>query len=1025
MKRISLMLVEALSMAIILFLSIRTYLLGNGFYEYADQYWSVIPGINSFASFVPDSGFLFTRIIVSWPVYFFQGLPSILGEKASIVYLVALYFLIIYLAIFTIRRILESSFHVKLSASGGYLFFLVLFIFIFTNLENQNLFVDGGMVTDSIISVLMLVSFFIIFYNSRFWFLILPSFLSITALLDPDYLPMFLILATLSYLLAKLNNVSLIKTLPKYIISIILFLPSLFFIVFNIDISTGAFLTHSTGLRLFSAGGEQMYSRNLNIFSVLSLSGHFWSTLVFTPPSILLHLSNFGSFPGMGYPIEVLMVPGLIFDIWYIILFLPFIISILSFAYPRLRKISAAGGLILFISVLLSLYAYIPPLMNFFSFLVRIPYLGSYIGTSISLPGHFLLLLSVSYEILVTAFMFGLLTYENKTVGSTPKRNSDNSIKKAIFSITSSLSQYKKLLRNRGEGLRIAISVFLICLLLFSGWQAVEGNFFPARGDAFAPIQGNGLVNSAPFQPRSMTPDELKVYYYINDQNASFNIYWPAITWPSGQGWPLQKPEASLQYLPSMVSQDLPGDAYYYLEYSDVRYVVVENNSNLSYPGIPNLFDQEFGNASFSHVISFFNTVPHVSQVFDFTNLVVYKISRSDQGNKSDYMVIRPDGNVNYSRLYDILGTMGLYPVITNSGSGISAGVDDASDAIDMVSPVSVSFPAASISLFHNGKYTTTLKSDSVNISDISLSNLGGNRSTFSVSSRNISVAGQLSSISSISYAGENSSQNESLSLVPGSYYTFSLNFNISDIRNVSYLGVSLYDNSSGITSTLSSLSITAAPGIKKANFIIGKATRGEINAKIFVIGTNYSAAIENVTYSLYRLPLNPYTPYGYYSVINGTLPLHFPSQKTTAYLLIRGNFSYNGISESQRNFSWLEVPIHTTDNLSGSFQIASILYSNLSLDGLQSHGLLLNRYAPFAVVRYDNHNVFPLETVNSLSFYYGENLSAKDVYYFDNNAMMIFYILVVTEILVLLIIPSLIRCHSSRRSARRAAGEK
>jgi hypothetical protein len=1025
MKRFSLILIEAFSIALILFLSIRIYLIGNGYYEYADQYWSVIPGINSFASFVPNNGFVFTRIIVSWPVYFFQGLPSIIGEKVSVVYLVSFYFLIICVAIFAIRRILETNFHSKLSRSGNYLFFLALFIFIFTNLENQNLFVDGGMVTDSIISVLMLISFFIIFYNTRFWFLIIPSFLSISALLDPDYLPMFLILVTLSYLLTKLNNNSLVKILPKYISSIILFLPALFFILFNINISTGAFLTHSTGLRLFSAGSELNYSKNLNILSVLSLSGHSWSTLVFAPPSIYTHLSNLGSFAGFGVPIDILIIPGLIFDIWYMTLFLPFILSILSFSYPRLRRISVAGGIFMFVSVALTLYSYIPPLLNTFSSLVRIPYIGSYIGTAISLPGHFLMLLSVSYEILIITFLFGLLTKEKNDLRLFLQRRVKNCNKSGVSGKVFKLLPCNKLLLNKNNGLRITISILLIFILVFSGWQAFEGNFFPARGDAFSPILENGLVNSAPFQPRNMTNEEQKVYYYINSQTAPFNIYWPAIIWPDGQGWPLQKPEASLPFLPSMVSQDLPSDAYYYLEYSDVKYVVVENNSGLSYPGIPNLLAQEFGSVSFHKVIKFFNTVPNISQVFNFTNLVVYKISKSFQGNPSHYMVVRPNENFNYSKLYDIIGTMGLNPVITNSGLGNSVGANDSSETIDVISPINLSRPEESFYLYNNGNYLATLRSGKVDVSDISLATLGGNLTSFNVSSRNISIKGHLSSVSSITYAERNSSQNYNLSLENGSYYTFSVYFNLSHLTNVSYLSINLFDNSSGIISNLSSQIISATTGMKKANFILGKSLKGKISATIFVTGTNYSAVLENINYSLYRLPLDPYTPYGYYSVINGTLPLHFPNGKTTAYLLIRGRVLYSHTQDSRNTFSWLEIPFNGVDNISGDFEIASLLYSSLPLTDLQFQGLLLNKYTPFEVVKYDNHNIFPTETVNSLSFYYGRNLSGNDTYYYDNNVMMIFYILVVSEILVLLIAPNIIRYKIYLRFTRSVKGEK
>ena len=124
-------LIEISSLAIILFVSIRTFLLGNGFYEYADQYWSINPGINSFAAFNPDNGFIFTRTIISWPVFFFEKLPSLLGEKVTLLYLIAFYFIISYVCITTIRRLLENNYGKKLKMWQRLLFFYISFLFIF------------------------------------------------------------------------------------------------------------------------------------------------------------------------------------------------------------------------------------------------------------------------------------------------------------------------------------------------------------------------------------------------------------------------------------------------------------------------------------------------------------------------------------------------------------------------------------------------------------------------------------------------------------------------------------------------------------------------------------------------------------------------------------------------------------------------------------------------------------------------------------------------------------------------------
>ena len=535
--------IEIVSLIIFLFLSVRVFLMGTGFYEYADQYWSVLSGINSFATFNPDGGFIFTRIIVSWPVYFFERFPSLIGEKFTLVYLIAVYFAITYIAITIIRRLLERRCNVKLSWWKRLAFFYVSFIFIFANIESQNLFVDGGMVTDNIIMVMMILSIFLIIFDSRFWFLEVGAFLSITFLLDPDYIPMFLLAILVVSVFSKFNRVELKRSISYSLFSILLMLPSFFFILFNIDISTGSFLLHSTGFRTFSIGNELFYSRNLNLSSVLSLNGHSWSTMVFTAPTILLHLSALGSMTGIGGPIDILVVPGLVYHLWYLSLFVPFIISILSLFYLKGQKELLAPLVLLFVSVLLALNAYIPYIPQLLKLLTIIPYLGNFTSTALSLPGHFLLLEAASYGVLIIFFIFNLLT------GSIPKvkiSKSKNKVGESESHIIIFIT-FKKtsiISTKRISSLQVIFSVILIAVLLFSGWQALEGDFFPARDNAFGPTLPNGLVDSAPFSPRNLTTSQLEVYNYLHNQNETFSIYWPAISWPSGQGWVSPKPEA-------------------------------------------------------------------------------------------------------------------------------------------------------------------------------------------------------------------------------------------------------------------------------------------------------------------------------------------------------------------------------------------------------------------------------------------------------------------------------------------------
>ena len=995
--------IEIVSLIIFLFLSVRVFLMGTGFYEYADQYWSVLSGINSFATFNPDGGFIFTRIIVSWPVYFFERFPSLIGEKFTLVYLIAVYFAITYIAITIIRRLLERRYNVKLSWWKRLAFFYVSFIFIFANIESQNLFVDGGMVTDNIIMVMMILSIFLIIFDSRFWFLEVGAFLSITFLLDPDYIPMFLLAILVVSVFSKFNRVELKRSISYSLFSILLMLPSFFFILFNIDISTGSFLLHSTGFRTFSIGNELFYSRNLNLSSVLSLNGHSWSTMVFTAPTILLHLSALGSMTGIGGPIDILVVPGLVYHLWYLSLFVPFIISILSLFYLKGQRELLAPLVLLFVTILLALNAYIPYMPHLLKLLTIIPYLGNFTSTALSLPGHFLLLEAASYGVLIIFFIFNLLTVSIPKVKIFKSKNKVGESKSHIIKFIT-FKKISLISTKRRSSLQVIFSVILIAVLLFSGWQALEGDFFPARDNAFGPTLPNGLVDSAPFSPRNLTTSQLEVYNYLHNQNETFSIYWPAISWPSGQGWVSPKPEASLPYLPHMIKQYLTNDTYYYLKSSGVKYVVIQNNSAIGFTGsYPNLLESEFGFPTYDSVLNFFNQVPHLQLIFNFSNIAVYAISNIDVGKVQQFLPLQVRTSEDYSSLYDVFGSMGLKPVLFDGGNFTSAGINDHNASIDVLPPYQFEQPSSKVLFSNNGNYSAEIKGSAITLSNFTFTNWGSNASSILLNRSYVSISGQDSSVSSISYNGNFVSHPGGFQTKNNAPYFLSVSFNVSSIRNVSYLGIGWYYWWNGNGNEQGSFHFDNTTGQKNSSLFFDYSSHSALGARIYVVGNNYTISLENISYSLSDYSRNNEVPFGVTTALSGANSIKLNEDYNTAYLLLNGTGEINGHTYTTNGFEWYMVNVSGQLDTNGKYLLGAIVLSKSPLSNYEITGYLMNQYVPYLELKNATHLIFPTITVNSIGFYAGSQIDLLHAVYYEEFSMGIFYILCVTEILALI----------------------
>lgn len=1000
-------LVEVLSLVLLAVLSVRTYLFGNGYYEYADQYWSVIPGgASSFVSYDSMGGFVFTRAIVSWPIYLFFSLPSVLAEKATILYLLGVYFAILYITVSFARSAVERYLNTKFGILRRLCFFYPATFLIFSNLENIDLFVDGGIVTDGTILLLMLLSSLIIVFDFDKKYYVAGALLSLSLLLDPDYFLMFVGIVLGWWLVIAVPRRLSLEMVRKLTIVLMSSVPSLVFMLLEIHFQTGQYLTNSTGLRAFSPQEALFMSSNLSPASVITLTGHWWSTVTFAPPSIIAFSGpSIGTLPTKGNPVYMVYTPDMISSWWYFSLFAPFLFSVGSTLFRRVKRITLPGIILMMFAMMSALYARIPPLLSLADFLVSLPLAGTFISTTLSVPGHFLMLVAVLYDFLGIVFLACMLTTPWPKFTVSVCRRGETAPLSHIHLMVSLQAPHSS---KKGYKNVVAPALLITAIIVFGGWQSINGDFYPARAGAFQPVLQNGLVDSAPFSPRQMPPCEVKAYEYLHSEPGAFNIYWPALSWPNGQGWVPPDPEAPLPGFSETLASNLSEDAMYFLESSQVRFLVLDGYANAS-------LATSFGHYSYKTVNQQLMSFSFLTQVVSCGSVKVFKVNSAPINGYDSDMLLRLQTPSDLPVMYALLRSSGYLPAFVSEENVPAIALQNSSANIDVLPPSALGLLIGKTYELNSSVVTrVSILNGFSNVQNFTLTNWGGQLSTFVIYGKHLNISGNGSSVSSISLLGNmvNSPGGYATPSVSG-LYNLSVSFSITKSINVSEAVVSFFAWNGTSSHQIGSTTITGQ-GVQGDHVFSISSLGSEfhyLTARLNVVGSNYAVAIDNLSYDLVSYQLHSSLPFGYGVSLNGSAGLPQPVGHRVFSTLLQGTGIVNGLQVSTREPEWVSGNASSQLVLSGNFSIEAVTWSTGPYSTFVKPGLLWYEYSPVLVsTRSSGGVIYPEATIDSMAVYLGTNVSPSSLTEIHQGPMLLLYIGCSVQILATVVVVPLYR---------------
>jgi len=701
---------ESLSAVIISFVSVRTFLLGNGFYLYSDQSWPI--GGNAYPPgiFSPTvwnvrgaSLFQFTRDFLTWPYYILRacGLSTLISEKIFLFYTFCFFLGIAFVFANLLFRTLREIFPLSTNQVFEEIFKLVIVLVAFANLDVINLNSNGGEFTDSLIVLLMAISVLAIvtWKNSVRSGVLVALLMSVSFLLNPDYSFMFVAAVAVGGLARALVSRQFRPYVTRIGIALGAAVPSLLFIFYGIT-QTYATTGPWPDYRSFSLQGARAYTANLSPLNAFILLGSSWSNLDFGPPTILGYGASISSVQGTGFPTQVLVPPGLPTDLWILSLFaLPFI-SLTALLPRDARRLSLPSISILAVAIIFTQYPYIPVLADAVSEATALPVIGPAIGTAFALPDHFLQLIAVSYLLLFPTGLYFLAGGLSMGKGFSYYLRLVRPLRQTNVAVLRSSSDSQRIgchdipkvfpfMKDR-QIRSLGIVFLMVSLVVLGGWQAFNGSYYPAR--AYPPFNPpNNVPNVGAFSPKSVPTDVSTAYQFIASQPNLFNVYWPsgganqtnvskATAFFSSADFP--QPELPLPGLPYLISHHLIADIAPYLALQDVKYFVVQDSG-------PVLLQRLYGDSNFTSIITELNSSPRLSLALSVGSVYVYEVPElPGYSYPASLLVNYPGDEGGYAVVYSVLENLGIRTAVTSiAGMGNRLSLNGTSATISLLSP--------------------------------------------------------------------------------------------------------------------------------------------------------------------------------------------------------------------------------------------------------------------------------------------------------------------------------------------------
>ncbi|MCL5786539.1 MAG: hypothetical protein M1151_07755 [Candidatus Thermoplasmatota archaeon] len=628
----------------------------------------------------PLTGFSFDRLFVTWPYLVFSSLTT---NLALTIRLFLYYTFLLYSTLcFTVAYLAADLYSRRINPLNGFqknAGMIAIYILAYSNLSALNLNADGGTWSDGLILLFIVISILLIIRNEGTLRTYLPigGLMILSFLMDPDYTPMFWT-AVLGTSLIEAYSHRSVRSIAFAFIAIFLSSLSIGYLYLQADLSSQLAVSgfNVLGYRDFSPSTVSYFANNITPFNVLLQFGHIWSTIVYAPPSILLY-GNVPFQPTIYSPPQVLVVGGVVFYLWIFALIAVPLISFSSLLYSSTRKFALPILLPFIIAYLITQewnFRFIYASLHYLSY---IPIFGSAIGTSLSLPGHFINFLVFLYIPLFSLGAFQLIYYADKVEvrRGTPRNQATHTVR-----VRRGVLPKRD---NRPDGKTLLAAGIVIALLILGGWQAFNGSFYPMRASQGSFLLGNSIEPKGVFAPTAVNSSVIQAYnLVISNYSEGYNTLWIGGPTVNEFTWAPPQMSVSLSNFTYLSSHDMHNAVYPYLMAHSVRYVVLSNQDIQGTS--PNPFES-YGFANYSDAYAFFNA-SNLTQVYSRNSVIVFEIpSINGPVYYPDLLLNTYNHGDGQSALYGLFSSLG-YNISLASG-GIPTGFDDITRTIDIVTP--------------------------------------------------------------------------------------------------------------------------------------------------------------------------------------------------------------------------------------------------------------------------------------------------------------------------------------------------
>ncbi len=948
--------VDILMSIILILISLRYFLFSGGMYSYSDQNWpmstALMPsGIFSFgiSYFGIDNGLTtITRDIVTWPYPVFRLFsPNIeVLERVFVFYTFFLYFFLLLILARLLWLILTKLNSLKLSFVDKRFFVFFVALIGFANFEAMNLNADGGTFSDGLIAILIGISILLIIgYDRRNSILVNGVLLGVTALLDPDYFLFFALSTAIVSLIIGISERKISIRILGWLYSLFISLPVIIFLFYfsSVISAPGNSIANYRPLSEAVIG-----SMNLHPLYAIALLGHLWATMTFAPPNILLYQSRISSLSTLLNPAQILLPPGVTTFFWMVCIYsIPFF-SFISLIFKQSRRIVVPLVTVAIASLFLMQYVHFRFIYNVLLFLSNIP--GSPIGTIFAFPGHLLILLEVVYVLLIPVTFFNILFYlkikEQKQMSisiiHTDKQYAN--VRLNLHKFHSFKSVHKSKIINR---FIIIISFFMVFAVIFSGWQAFDGSFYPSR--VLPPyVGGNNVPNNGAYTPFIPSNYTLQIYDTV-EANPALNVYWPQGYWPTLRGesscWLSSGPQ-----IPYLMKNSLLGDIVPYLQSLSIKYVVLQESKDITTYQIENTW----GVPTFSQALNLLNNTPGLLLTKALPDIYMYTVSNVSSLITTNSIALNFNGTSCAAiPIYSIFDSLSYPPVITYKGVGVPLSLNSLNGKINVLGPSYLSnlsdFYPICKSTNNLGNYdwyqNNSLGQYVYSVGNFSVLNWAGNFSgkfsdgafTFASNGKTeLSLELNLNNILSNVFSLKSVNQEYLIKVTIGGV--------VLNGTSLSSHVILLEDNKTGVQICGEALDANITKKYHTSSYIlVAPASKDNIGVRI----TEYfkgAIQLRDIVVSVQGLSKGSEYPFGnLIRPVNKSFSVTLP--KSSMFVLATGKGIVNNILFSPGDFlKWLSLGTTTKINAVGNLSIASVvMIENSSLKNLSTMSITYN----------------------------------------------------------------------------------